>query len=116
MKNYLSYKGYDLEIVLSEDCSKLFGKVVGIKDGLFCEGETVDLLRKDFKETINDYFEDCKALGKTPEKPFKGVFSIRTKPQLHRALALEADADGISLNALINRLLTQHVEISGKTL
>jgi predicted HicB family RNase H-like nuclease len=54
---------------------------------------------------------DMKADGEEPptplaEKRYSGEFRVRIPPQVHRALALEAAEQGISLNRLASAKLT----------
>jgi predicted HicB family RNase H-like nuclease len=54
---------------------------------------------------------DMKADGEEPptplaEKRYSGEFRVRIPPQVHRALALEAAEQGISLNRLVSAKLT----------
>lgn len=54
---------------------------------------------------------DMKANGEEPptplaEKQYSGEFRVRIPPQVHRALALEAAEQGISLNRLASAKLT----------
>ena len=47
------------------------------------------------------YLEMCVTeRGEHPEKPFSGKFILRVSPELHRSLAVEAEARKTSLNAL----------------
>lgn len=64
---YLSYKGYKGSVEYSaEDCI-LHGKVLGIRDLVSYEGESVEEITADFKETIDEYLAVCEAEGIAPE-------------------------------------------------
>lgn len=65
----LSYKGYQGTVKRSSENNVLYGQVTGIRSLISYEGKTLDELKKDFQEAIDDYLEMCKAHGKTPEKP-----------------------------------------------
>lgn len=54
----LQYKGYTLPIEADQENNLLFGEVVGIRDVIFCEGESISLLEKDFHEAV-DFYADC---------------------------------------------------------
>ena len=69
------------------------------------QGKTVEAARAAFQDSVEDYLEFCAARGEAPEKPFSGQFLVRTKPSLHRALAVEASRRGVSVNAFVNRVL-----------
>lgn len=98
---YLEYKGYTGSIEYSEEDEVLYGKVLGIQGLLSYEGETGKELESNFKETIDTYLADCKAEGRSPEKPFKGSFNVRVSPTLHQKAALLAREAKVSLNAFV---------------
>ncbi|SDN87561.1 type II toxin-antitoxin system HicB family antitoxin [Acetanaerobacterium elongatum] len=101
MNSYLHYKDYIGSVVFSEDDEVFHGKVIGIKDLLSFEGDSVSALIEDFHDAIDEYLEYCNENGKKPEKPFKGSFNVRIQPDLHRAAALAASASGKTLNAFV---------------
>ena len=49
MKNYLHYKEYVGSVEFSEEDAVFFGKVVGIKDLISFEGDSVDAITTDFQ-------------------------------------------------------------------
>jgi len=100
MKN-LNYKGYLGSIEYSEEDNLLYGKVLGIQSLLSYEGLTGKALENDFKEVINEYLENCKSSGNSPEKPFKGSFNVRISSSLHQKAALLAKEAKISLNNFV---------------
>jgi predicted HicB family RNase H-like nuclease len=66
----------------------------------------LDELRREMAESVEDYLEQCAAVGKDPEKPYRGEFLIRTTPEVHRAAVREAEAAGMSLNAWVEGAIT----------
>ncbi len=101
MKN-LEYKGYTGTIEYSKEDELLYGKVIGVKSLLSYEGLTGAKLEVDFKSVIDEYLEDCKALGIAPEKPFKGSFNVRIPSELHRDAVLKAMELNTSLNGFVS--------------
>ena len=100
----LRYKGYSGTVEYDESVNRLVGKVSGLKQALILyEGDTVENLKKDFEEAVDDYLETCKAEGKSPEKPYNGKLLLRMTSQLHSEAADKASSLGISLNEFINR-------------
>ena len=100
----LRYKGYSGTVEYDESVNRLVGKVSGLKQALILyEGDTVENLKKDFEEAVDDYLETCKAEGKSPEKPYNGQLLLRMTSQLHSDAADKASSLGISLNEFINR-------------
>lgn len=51
----LPYRGYQGNVVYSEEDRCLFGKVIGIKSLLSYEGGSVQELEQDFKNVIPDF-------------------------------------------------------------
>jgi predicted HicB family RNase H-like nuclease len=102
----MKYKGY-MGIVRFDDEAELFvGHVLNIRDVITFEGRTVDDLRKSFQESVDFYLACCKADGVKPEKPFSGTIIVRTKPEIHRALSILAEAKGKSVNRMIGGILS----------
>ncbi len=71
MKNYMEYKGYRGTISYCGEDRILYGKVLGTKDSISYEGESVSELESDFHAAVDDYLEVCKETGKSPIKEFK---------------------------------------------
>ena len=103
----LEYKGYFGTAELSEEDGVFHGKLDSIRDLVTYESDTATGLVNAFHEAVDDYLNDCKEEGRDPDKPFKGQFNIRTKPEIHRAYAIMAEKQGISLNELISATLTR---------
>ena len=82
--DYLEYKGYKGSVEYSKVDNCLFGKVQGLSKALILyEGQTLDELRKDFEEGIDDYLEGCRAEGVEPCKPYSGRLNLRMSSELH---------------------------------
>ena len=58
-----------------------------------------------FHQSIDNYLELCKQIGKNPEKEFRGSFNVRISPELHRKAALEAEKQKITLNQYVLRAI-----------
>ena len=99
---YLSYKGYKGSVEYSAEDHILHGKVLGIRDLVSFEGNSVEEITADFKETIDEYLAVCEAEGIAPDKPYKGSFSVRISPELHIAAATYAKEHGISMNRVVS--------------
>ena len=59
---------------------------------------------------VAEVIEDMSESGEEIPVPlgirtYSGKFNVRTSPSLHRALAIKAKAEGVSLNTLINQKL-----------
>lgn len=54
----LKYKGYRGTIEYCEQEQLFYGKVIGIKDLISYEGETIDELLEDFHKGVDQYISD----------------------------------------------------------
>jgi predicted HicB family RNase H-like nuclease len=86
-------------------CPLIFGRVLGLRDAITFQEETVAEARQAFQDAVDDYLEFCARRGADPEKSYSGKFVVRVKPELHRALVQAAEVFGMSLNALVEGML-----------
>lgn len=106
----LTYKGYTGSVEYDDSVNKLVGKILGMKHTLILyEGDSIESLKKDFEEAVDDYLEECKTNNLEPEKPFSGKTVIRMGTELHQAATLKAKDLGISLNDFIKRAISAAV-------
>ena len=101
----MKYKGYTGVVEFDEDSGTLFGHVIGLRDGITFQGDSVAEVIQAFHDSVDDYLEFCAERGESPEKPYSGQFVLRVSPELHRAMVHTAEAQGTSLNALIQDTL-----------
>lgn len=99
--NTISYKGYTAIVEFDGEDGILVGRVLGIRDIIDCEGESVSELEKDFHAGIESYLKACKQTGKKPERPRSGKLLLRMPPEVHASLARVAETTGQSANQLI---------------
>lgn len=107
--NSMTYKGYFAKINFDERDGIFWGKVIGIKDSITFEGETVAQLTEDFHSAINHYLADCKQEGSTPDKSYSGKLTLRVSPGIHAEIAAAAAHAGKSLNKWVADTLNQVV-------
>jgi predicted HicB family RNase H-like nuclease len=96
-------------VEFSEEDQVFHGKVIGIKDQISFEGDSVKTLTEDFHNAVDEYMEFCEKSGRQPDKPFKGSFNVRIQPELHRKAALEASSRGLTLNAFVEDSINRNV-------
>jgi len=109
MTNQLRYKDFIGTVNFSEEDGVFYGKVLGINDSISFEGNSVNTLTEDFHDAIDEYLAFCEETGKDPQKSYKGSFSIRISPELHREAAVIASRTGISLNAFVEKAIYDEV-------
>ncbi len=106
----MEYKGYIGKVEFDDEANIFYGEVINLRDVVTFQGETVDELRKAFRDSVDDYLEFCATRGESPEKPYSGKFMVRVEPELHKALAMRAKMNHKSLNAWINDALETAVK------
>ena len=109
MSDMLEYKGYNGTVEYSDADKILYGKVLGVKGYMSYIGDSLESLRKDFEEMIDDYLEECAEDGVKPQKPYKGSFNVRISPELHRTIALYSASRGQTLNSTVEEALKRYV-------
>lgn len=112
--NLLTYRGYSGAVEFSAADGCFFGRVLGIRDVVGFEGESVAELRKDFENAVDDYIQACEEIGKAPEHPCSGKLSLRIPVELHQELTLQSEITGESVNNLIVKALRSACK-KGKT-
>ena len=107
MKNTLEYKGYWTVVEYSTEDHILHGRIEGIRDVVNYESDTIDGVEAAFHEAVDDYLLYCQDLGVDPERPYSGSFNVRVPKEVHRAAALQAKLQGISLNQWVSNAMAQ---------
>ena len=103
----MKYKGYQGQVTFDEDAKIFHGEVIGLRDVVTFQGTSVDELEQAFKDSVNEYLDFSKELGRAPEKPFSGNLLLRLSPELHERAAYEARCSGVSLNAWLKQGVQQ---------
>ena len=101
----MTYKGYVGVARFDDEAGVLRGRVADTRDMITFQGRTVEEVRQAFRDSVDDYLEFCASRGEPPDKPSSGRFLVRTRPETHRSLAIEAQRLGVSPNTLVNRAL-----------
>jgi predicted HicB family RNase H-like nuclease len=101
----MKYKGYIGQVVYDEKAKIFHGDVIGLKDVITFQGESVQELELAFKDSIDDYLAFCLERNEKPDKTFSGNIKVRMNPELHAEIAFEAARRGISLNEFITQKL-----------
>ena len=112
MNNTITYQGYTAIVGFSAEDECLVGHIAGINDVIGFHADSVEDIHKVFHETVDDYLAACKKIGREPNKPYSGKVTLRLPPGLHAQLAVQAQANGSSLNnwmvAALNKAISQH--------
>lgn len=104
----MTYKGYTATYELDENDNIFYGKLTGINQLVTFEAETAKELVTAFHESVDDYLAFCHEQGIESDKPYKGVFNVRTGEELHRK-AVIASKDS-SLNAFVVQAISEKLQ------
>jgi len=112
----IRYKGYIGVMEVDPDANLIHGDVIGLRDVITFQGESVSAATKAFRDSVDDYLKWCAEEGRAPEKTFNGKLLIRIDPAIHRSLSQLAEANSTSINALaVEALARLTVEPSSKS-
>jgi len=109
----ITYKGYTALLEVDVPSGSLVGHVIGIRDTLVFEGNTVAEATAGFHRTVDHYLDVLAKARETPERPFSGRFNVRIDSGMHRSLVLDAEARKISLNAIVKRAFDLYLTTAG---
>lgn len=101
------YKGYTGTIEFEEDDRVFHGRLVGIRGIVTYEAETAADLLQAFRDSVDDYLEDCAERGEVPDKPFSGNLSLRMSSDLHKSVFDAAGVKSKSVNQWITDTLAE---------
>lgn len=107
----LKYKDYEGTAELDMSRRVCRGKILFIDDLVTYEAASPAELQTEFEAAVDDYIDTCATLGREPQKPLRGQFNVRVPPALHKAAALRALAENVSLNDVAVRALDAFVNI-----
>ena len=107
-----SYKGYVGTAEIDPEDRILSGNVIGLRDMIAYEGETVEELEASFRSSVDVYLGMCEEDEKEPEKPFSGKILVRTDPDTHRDVMRAAAAAHMSMNQWVEKTLKEQTRVA----
>jgi predicted HicB family RNase H-like nuclease len=99
--NLMDIEGYKAVIAYDPDINLFRGEFIELNGGADFYAADVESLRREGATTLRVFLEMCQEKGIEPRRNFSGKFNVRISPELHARLALEAAAEGKSLNAVV---------------
>ena len=88
----------------------LQGKVLGLSKQITFQGESVQELQFQFEQAVEAYIDEKKKQKRMPDKPYRGMFTIRISSELHRDIAMYAMERGSNLNAVITEAISDFLK------
>lgn len=107
--NLMTVDGYHAKIEYDEELDLFRGEILGLNGGADFYGKSPKELRTEFKKSLKVFLDVCKEKGIEPRRNFSGKFNLRISPKLHERLAIEAQAQGKSINTLAQEALQERV-------
>jgi predicted HicB family RNase H-like nuclease len=107
--NTMKYKDYTALIEFSDEDGCLIGKVLGIRDVIVFEGNTVEDIRKNFHEMIDHYIMACAKANRVPNKPVSEVM-IPVPTALYAKASRKAEYDGVPVQTVMEAALQQFMQ------
>ena len=107
--NMMSLDGYDAKIEYDADLDLFRGEILGLNGGADFYGKSPKELRAEFKKSLQVFLDVCREKGLDPRRNYSGKFNLRISPDLHEKLAIVAQAEGKSINAVAQEALRQRV-------
>lgn len=101
----MKYKNYEAAVGYDEEAEIFHGEVVNTRDVITFQGKSVEELKREFKNSVEDYLEFCRERNEEPNQPFSGSLTVRISPELHRQLDRKAKRSGKSLESLVEESL-----------
>ncbi|MDE6804194.1 MAG: type II toxin-antitoxin system HicB family antitoxin [Muribaculaceae bacterium] len=109
----LKYKGYSGTVEYSPEDNCLFGKVLGLRGTLISyEGNSIEEIKKDFEQAVDDYLENCRERGIEPAKPYSGRLVLRMPSELHEDIAETAASIGTTINDFVIRSIKNELRLA----
>ena len=107
--NMMSLDGYDAKIEYDADLDLFRGEILGLNGGADFYGKSPKELRAEFRKSLQVFLDVCREKGLDPRRNYSGKFNLRISPDLHEKLAIVAQAEGKSINAVAQEALQQRV-------
>ena len=103
--NVLKYKDYYAEFGYDDSADSFHGRVIGIDDVIDFYGLTVDELKQEIRNLVDEYVAWCREEGQTPHKTWSGKMTLRPSDEQHRRYLAAAAARKKSVHAWMLEVL-----------
>ena len=110
MKNIMEFEdGYKAVIAYDPEIEMFRGDFLGLNDGADFYATDLENLRREGKESLRIYLEECARHNINPRKSTTGNFALRLDPETYQQASMAAAANGQSLNAFITQAVRQAI-------
>jgi len=108
MNNTMQYKGYTALIEYSAEDECFVGQVVGTKHSIIFDGTSVEEIRANFIDMIDDYPAMCADLEQEPNEPVSEIM-VPVSPELYAKVSRRAKYDGVPIQTALETALQKFV-------
>lgn len=105
----MTVDGYKAKIEYDPEIDMFRGEILGLTGGADFYGKTPKELRAEFRRSLTVFLEVCKEKGIEPRRNYSGKFNLRISPELHEKLAIAAECEGKSINALAQEAISHRL-------
>lgn len=106
--NLMTLDNYHAKIEYDAELDTFRGEILGLNGGADFYGRNPKELRAEFKKSLATFLKVCHEKNIEPRRHYSGKFNLRISPELHEQIAIIAQAEGKSINALTQEAL-QHI-------
>ena len=107
--NIMAVDGYRAKIEYDPELDQFRGEILGINGSADFYGKSPASLRAEFRKSLQVFLEVCEEKGIRPAKEYSGKFNLRIPPGLHGKIAIQAKAEGKSINQWVSEILDESV-------
>jgi predicted HicB family RNase H-like nuclease len=107
--NVMTIDDFQAKIEYDPELDLFRGEILGLNGGADFYGKNPKELRAEFKKSLEVFLEVCREKNIEPRRHFSGKFNLRISPELHEKLAIAAQAEGKSINALAQEAIQERV-------
>ena len=107
--NLMTVDDFQAKIEYAPELDLFRGEILGLNGGADFYGKNPKELRAEFKKSLEVFLEVCREKGIEPRRHFSGKFNLRISPELHEKLAIAAQVEGKSINAIAQEAIQERV-------
>lgn len=107
--NTMTVDGFTAKIEYDADLDTFRGEIMGLNGSADFLGKNPKELRAEFKKSLRVFLDVCREKGIEPRRSYSGKFNLRITPELHERLAIVAQAEGKSINAVAQEALEERL-------
>ena len=110
--NMIEIEGYKAAISYDPEIEMFRGEFLNLNGGADFYAADAKALKVEAQASLRVFLEVCKEQGIEPARNYSGKFNVRVKPELHKVLAMYAEAEHSSLNSIVVDSMSSIVELA----